>query len=226
MRTDDSGERIAIVLEDLRTTCKLLAMAISRINVDQYLTKQEVDGFIRDAVQISRIARDVGDRKTSVSQNTQLLFRRVMAVEAGMLNIAKIFLKTRINMLDVVGRAFMSKKQASKYRTGLTPSLIPIFQPKNMDEAIFVGYYGMQCKKCNSWRVSQQSDSNAMENLICMDCNRTFKGFTVSHCSGLGSCGMLFFCEEIKYIKQNKKCPGCEREIEQIPPHIDDYCKE
>ena len=226
MPTDDGALRISMALEDLQNTCKILAMAIGRINVDAHLTKGELDGFLRDVIQISRIARDVGDRKTSIPQNTQFLFRKVMLVEAGMLNIAKVFLTTRIKMLDRLGAPYMSKKQSTKYRTGQSTTLLPIFQPKNIDEAIFLGYYGMQCKKCKSWRVTQQTDANAMENLICLGCHNGFKGYTISHCSGQGSCGMLFFCEQIKYIRKNKKCPGCGIEIEQIPPHLDDHCKE
>ena len=226
------NEKLAEALDEMIYACKFLATAArrmedrdgNRVDIGKFI--DDLDGFARDVTQVSKMCKDAADSKTSVPQQTQALFRQVMLTEAGMINIGKAFLKARLSMLDEVGNKFMSKKQAAKYRTGQNPTPLPIFQPKTRDEAIFMGYYGLHCRKCKSWRVTQQTDANAVENLICLDCDRTFEAMTISHCSGQGSCGALFFCELIQYIKKNKKCPECGKEIRRIPQHMDNYCKD
>ena len=226
------NERLADAIDRMASTCKFLSAVARRIEdsdgnrVDISKFADDTDGFIWDLEQISEMCKNAADGKTSVPQQTQIIFRQVLLNEAGMLHIGKAFLKARLSMLDEVGKKFMSKKQAAKYRTGQNPNPLPLFVPKTREEAIFMGYYGLHCRQCMSWRVTTQTDANAVENLVCLDCDRTFEGMTISHCSGQGSCGALFFCEQIQYIKKNKKCPDCGKEIPRIPQHMDNYCKD
>ena len=226
--------RVAKALEELQSTCQSLANTIrglrdpegNYIDIGKHFTKAELDEFLRDSLTVSKVVKDAADNKTLISQNSQVMFRHILNTEVGMINIAKIYLTARIKLLDIVRNSFMSKKQVAKYRTGDIHNPLPILQPKNRDEAIFMGYYGVHCRQCKSWRVKPQTDANAVENLVCLNCNNSFQGLTISHCSGQGSCGALFYCEEIKFIKKNKKCPDCGKSIPRIPQHMDNYCKD
>ncbi len=72
----------------------------------------------------------------------------------------------------------LTPKQATKYRHGEVRELLPIYDPKNRDEAILAGFYGQQCT-CGSWRVKLDKEATDVFKLHCFACLSTFEPVTL-----------------------------------------------
>lgn len=77
-----------------------------------------------------------------------------------------------------VKRITLTPKQTTKYRHGEVRELLPIYDPKNRNEAILAGFYGQQCK-CKSWRVKLDKEATDDFKLHCFACLATFEPVTL-----------------------------------------------
>lgn len=73
----------------------------------------------------------------------------------------------------------LTPKQATKYRHGEVRGLHPLYDPKNRNEAIMDGFYGVQCS-CGSWRVKIDKEGDPTFKLHCFACLATFNPITLS----------------------------------------------
>ncbi len=218
-------------LRDFRKAILILEGGFKNLNVDgkplditTVFGKKELAEFFQDVDHVIKIATNSADAKTTVPTNVHQIFKETLRVESGILNVAKIFLRTQLHMVENMQQQFITKKQSGKFIKGKEPNQLPLFKPKSREEAIFLGWYGLECK-CGSWRVATDVGGTAKANnerLVCMDCNTHFDGYTVTHCSGQGSCGMLFYIEELRDIHASKKCPNpeCKKPIPKLPAHL------
>lgn len=67
----------------------------------------------------------------------------------------------------------MTGKQVRKILTGHARGLHPLYDPKNREEAMKVGFYGMRCGQCSSWRVDLVNAE-----CFCYSCRSTFDPVT------------------------------------------------
>lgn len=87
--------------------------------------------------------------------------------------------------LTQVKKISLTPKQATKYRHGEVMELLPIYDPKNREEAILAGFYGQQCA-CGSWRVKLDKEATDDFKLHCFACLATFEPVTLKLPIGQG----------------------------------------
>jgi len=172
--------------------------------------KKQVEEYFRSVAHLSDIVGNLTDRRTLVPLHAHSIFKACILTETSVLTAGKLFLKIRADILENV-RKFLTQKQASKFHRGLERPQLPIYQPKNRDEAIYMDWYGLQCAKCESWRSREKADDTGT--IICYDCDNEWHGHTVTHCAGANSCGWLFYEEDLKKIKRTGKCPNCKKSL-------------
>ena len=64
----------------------------------------------------------------------------------------------------------LTEKQASKMARLQTNKIDPLFDPRNFMEAKELGFYGLQCEKCGSWRTEKRWNNDASKDeLYCYD---------------------------------------------------------
>lgn len=115
----------------------------------------------------------------------------------------------------------LTPKQAIKIELGLVRKVAELFDPKSRNEALFLGYYGVQCPnpECRSWRVKTELNGPKI-GCHCFACEKNFDARTVSKCK---KCYMPFYDEIIEVMKQNATsiedaaiktiCPQCNEEV-------------
>lgn len=114
--------------------------------------------------------------------------------------------------LGKVKKIHLSRKQAKKICTGRVRNVLPLFDPRNRDEAIAQNFYGLQCKECDSWRVDRKESLGLKDHLYCYACTNEFLGKTVSQCK---YCFYPFYTQVLQIIKNNgSKCPKCKKDVE------------
>ena len=69
----------------------------------------------------------------------------------------------------------LSQKHIKRIVTGRIRNLHPLIDPKNCQESISAGFYGLQCPNCGSWRVDKAPDG-PIDNLYCWACDSNFRG--------------------------------------------------
>ena len=198
-------------VNELRGACDLIISALKSlkddngdpIEINNLLTEKQHTNFIEELKTTAMIVKTTFDGKTKVPQNTHHLFRACVAVEAGLFAACKAYMAQRTLLLNQNSN-FITKKQTNKFRTNEEPDILSIYKPKDRDEAIYQGNYGVQCK-CGSWRVKEKLGNE--KKVQCIDCNVIFKGVTISHCK---YCQTPFYDSVIKKIKNNGKCPECK----------------
>ena len=115
----------------------------------------------------------------------------------------------------------LTPKQAIKIELGLVRKVAELFDPKSRNEALFLGYYGVQCPnpECRSWRVKTELNGPKI-GCHCFSCEKNFDARTVSKCK---KCYLPFYDEIIEVMKQKAvsiedaavktSCPQCEEEV-------------
>ena len=180
------------------------------LDLEDVYKKKDLNAFYDSISHLSDVVSSLTDKRTLVPLHTHHIFRACLLSETSVLNAGRLFLKIRADILEEV-RKFMTQKQASKFQRGLERPQLPIFQPKNRDESIYMGWYGLQCSQCESWRSREKPDSTGT--VTCYDCDNEWPGRTISHCAGAGSCGYLLYTEDLKKVKKNGKCPNCKKSL-------------
>lgn len=192
------------VLQDCAKSIRILTNSLKNMqSLDEIHKKNELNAFFHDLKTMAKLAEKSADAKTVVHPNAHHIFKECMRMENGLLNVTELYFRTNMRVISNIRNA-ISKKQASKYMHGREPNQLPIFRPKYRDEAIFMGWYGLQCPECKSWRVEHTHRPR------CFDCHVEFEGKTVTQCL---KCGMMLYQEDIDQIKKTGRCTGCESEM-------------
>ena len=208
------------VIDRLRFTRELVNLTINKFedceDINTLFDESTIKEWYEQWDAILGIAEDAVNEKTKIPQNTEHLLLYCLATESSLTQGAKIFMKTRVKLMEQVGK-FLTVKQATKFKNGDKPNQLPLFDPDSRDVAIFLKYYGLQCPKCKSWKVRQHSDSRELH---CIDCDNTFTGRTVSKC---WYCQAPLYKEDlIKMIPKENHCPHCDKEV-RLPQELINY---
>ena len=148
-------------VRDLKYLCETVQHTLKNIrddnnnliNLEDVFDKKELDDFFLQSKQIKKIVANTANSKTIIPPNTHGIFRDTLRIESGLLNVAKIFLRCQLHMIENIKKTFLTKKQAGKFTRGTEPNPLPIFIPKSREEAIFMDFFGLACINCSSWRV-------------------------------------------------------------------------
>jgi hypothetical protein len=114
----------------------------------------------------------------------------------------------------------LTSKQAMKFVNGFVPEMIEIHNPKNRDEAINRGMYGIACPNCGEWRVERKMHDDHTLKCLCHSCGIWFEAKNYPICN---SCRLPFYDVyiQIMEIKAKEKdeyhtlteCPRCKTEV-------------
>lgn len=162
------------------------------------------------------ILKGIRDEKTKIPLNTIHALLYSLATEASVSYGAEMFFKTRLDYIAQTRKQLLTPKQAIKFQKGETNIELDIFRPHTRDLAIFHSYYGLQCPKCESWRVKERTDGGHQNNLKCFDCDCVFPGKTVSKCR---YCQIPLFKDELLHIIKTNHCENCNTEI-NLPAEV------
>lgn len=115
----------------------------------------------------------------------------------------------------------LTPKQAMKIELGRIRKVAEIYEPKNRNEALLLGYYGTQCPnpECTSWRIETELNGSKLE-CHCFACENNFDARTAAKCK---KCYLPFYDEILEVMKQNATsiedaaikttCPQCTHEV-------------
>ena len=201
-------------IQDLRECGRIIEQSVkgTAIQLDEWSKD-----LIRDLEQSLKIIRDTMDDKQKIPPNTHTIFKAILAEHVGIYSIAKAYQLTRYEHISQIN-AWLTNKQLKKFENGGEPNILEIFKPKSRDMAVFMGWYGIQCK-CGSWRV--ESLYNDKHEIKCHDCDNVFEGKSATHCK---YCQVPLYNEDIKIILEQSKikkgskqktgnCPSCGTEL-------------
>lgn len=146
------------------------------------------------------------DDKVKVPQSLEYLFVSIVSESGTALNIAATkYMEERLNLIKAQGKKIITLKQTNKFLKNLATSKLEIFHPHDMQQALVDGFIGVQCPKCESWKIRE--DETSRHRVKCQDCEYVFPAVNLPRCQ---SCHMLFYKENIlKIIENNNKCPDC-----------------
>ena len=114
--------------------------------------------------------------------------------------------KKNLKLLDE-----LTPKQAGKICRGNVKNVLALFDPRNRDQAIDCGFYGLQCPKCSSFRLEEKAHPDAGEWLLfCYNCNNWSEGKTITKCR---FCYYPFYDNALKQIEEEEKCPNCQKPV-------------
>ena len=212
---DGQNSEFVNLLEDIRDTTQMIRERCKTISDKKGIPvdfKKELDiknyaELIRDLKTAAKIADNDTNLKTKVPENATWIFKKSMEVTATLVKIGNAFLQTRIKLNDKYNY-FLTTKQAVKFSRGKEPNILPVFTPKNRDEAIFANWYGVKCK-CDSWRV-QAAKTGGANKVECVDCGNKFEAKTLISCP---KCYILLYDRRLTQAKTGT-CPGCKKPID------------
>jgi len=156
-----------------------------------------------------KIAESFYNHKEKIPVNTQHFLLHAIGTYSSNNEAATEYFRLQDKAHKLTG------KQISKYRSGQIKTKLEIFNPQDRLAAILWDYFGVQCKKCESWRVLK---ANTLNNVKCMDCNNIFEAKSIYRCN---YCRFPYFDDEIAHIKKHKSCPRCNQKLpEYLIEHI------
>lgn len=221
-RNDNSSinTKNAEAREILVLTKSICDLAIKKLQespeMDTIWDKKETREFYRQWRTIINNCKYAFDEKTKVPENTEQILLECLATSSGSMSEgAYLFMDTKIKFLKNQGKSMLTSKQGRKFQLGDRASQLPLLKPLTRDEAVFLDYFGVQCK-CNSWRVRLKLGS---KNVECYDCNLIFAAKTVSKCR---YCQIPLYKENLLHIVKTDKCENCNTEI-ILPQELTDY---
>ncbi len=184
--------------------------------LDSVYDKKETREFFRQWRTIINNCKYAFDEKTKVPQNTEQILLECLVTSSGSLSEgAYEFMQTRIKLLHNQKKSILTAKQGKKFQTGDKSSQLPLLKPLTRDTAVFLDYFGVQCK-CKSWRVRFKPDT---PNVECYDCNNQFPAKTVSKCR---YCQIPLYKEDLKHIVDTNRCANCNTE-NKLPEELVEY---
>lgn len=196
----------------IRNTKDFLDVALNKLKYNHFMSLLDEDSKIiislHDWQSHLDTANSYFDHKEKIPPNTQHILLHFIGTMSSNNDVAFEYFKLRAKSQQLTG------KQISKYRSGEIKTKLDIFNPTNRISAILWRYIGVQCEKCNSWRVQKKSQKKDKMIVKCDDCQNIFDMASTARCN---YCAFPFFDDEIAYIKKGSKCPNCK---ETLPEYI------
>jgi len=182
---------------------------------EKFNKKQLKEFYYQQGVMIDNIKNSI-DNKTKIPENTETFLLECLATVTGNTNkCGEIFQQIIVMRMKEQGK-FLTQKQATKFQTGGKQSQLFLLSPTDRDFAIYEGYTGTRCSKCQSFRVRPKSDhTNKWE---CYDCGEILPKQHIPKCS---TCQLPLYQERLKQVAASGKCPECKDAIELPQTLID-----
>ena len=108
----------------------------------------------------------------------------------------------------------LTSKQAMKFVNGFVPELIDLMNPKNRNEALVKGFYGIQCPNCGDWKVERKTNDAQEILCFCYNCDGWLEGKTYPMCN---HCRLPFFEEYLKLMEIKAKETGPHHTVTECP---------
>lgn len=185
------------------------------LEIKEQIPKASYDTIIGELHEVNNIIDDENDDKSKVPQRLHHLFKTILQQQSGMFAVAKSFAYSRLYLLDHV-HAWLTKKQANKFKLGVEPNQLPMYKPRTTDQALFMGFFGQQCNKCKSYRVRETVEEGLNSKLYCIDCENVFDVVIVCHCK---ICQIPWYTEDIAKMTKKGKCVSCKSDV-RIPEEL------
>lgn len=155
------------------------------------------------------IAEKIYNRKEKVPQNLQHILLYLLVTEGSVNDAAKAFLLKRMELLE------FTSKQAGKLQDGTVPDLLPILKPTSRDIAMFLGYYGIQCKYCGSWEVKDQPGCGTETKVECWNCDGE-SWIPIKSILKCSYCKLPVYEEDLQRLLKGGKCKHCKKDRNEL----------
>ena len=192
----------------IKNTKNFLDIALNKLKCNSFMSLLGEDSKVLLALHDWQAQLDIAesyfDHKEKIPVNTQHILLHCIGTISSNNDAAEEYFRLREKAHRLTG------KQLSKYRSGAIKIKLAIFNPKDRITAILWTYFGVQCKKCKSWRVLELSQMSDTTKVKCLDCENIFNTASTSKCN---YCSFPFFEEEIEFLKKGNKCPNCKEEL-------------
>lgn len=201
-----------LVLSEIINLCQEIKKKIATHDniLFELFDKKTRTNFYKETETIVKNLDSAYDDKVKVPASLEYLFVSIVGESTTALNIgATQFMQERLNYIQEQGKKIITLKQTNKFLKNLSTSKLELFHPHDLQQALFDGFIGVQCPKCDSWKV-REYESNK-HRLQCQDCEELFPAINLPRCP---NCYMLFYRENIlKIIESNNRCPDCQSPI-------------
>ena len=177
-----------------------------------------IEEYVRDVEAIAKSVAETANMRTNTPPSSHAVVKEIMQSEIGMLRLGRAVMAIRMGIIEDMHQ-FISASQRIKFAKGMESNQLPMYTPKERDSAIFLGFWGVPCKKCKSYRVIQDPKATRYESVVCVDCDYKWSQYTVLQCAGFNGCGLVYYSDVIAKIKSTKRCPGCQKPV-KLPPHL------
>ena len=196
------------VLNNLRD---FYGRAIQKLKCNHFMSLLDDDSKVILSLHDLQVHVDIAEsffnHKEKIPENTQHILLHCIGTISSNNDVAAKYFELRDKAHKLTG------KQISKYRSGEIKTTLAIFNPTDFVTALLWKYYGVQCKKCESWRVLEVKTGVVK----CGDCQNIFKVSSTARCN---FCQFPFFEDELKFIREGGKCPNCK---EELPEYLLNY---
>jgi len=172
--------------------------------------KPQRDNFYKELTTVMINIDHTYNEKLKVPENTEHLFVNIFCHTNILLSEGGTkFATQKLKMLATQRKNLITLKQINKFTNNESSSTLQLFHSHTLDQALFDGFTGAQCEKCNSWKTREET--NNKHKIYCEDCRHIMTGKTIPRCN---NCKLLFHKETIKKIIENhNKCPQCHENI-------------
>jgi hypothetical protein len=199
-------------LKVIKNTKKFLAIAENKLKNNHFMSllneeDDKVTIALHDWQAQLNLAESFFNHKEKIPVNTQHILLHAIGTMSSNNSAAEEYFRLREKAHTLTG------KQLSKYRSGLIKTSLAIFNPKDRITAILWKYFGSQCMKCKSWKVTELSQTPTTTMVKCLECKNEFEVDSISKCN---FCGFPFFDEDIAYVKKNHTCPNCKVDLPEF----------
>ncbi|MDI1496212.1 MAG: hypothetical protein K8823_1520 [Cenarchaeum symbiont of Oopsacas minuta] len=186
------------------------------------LQTEKYQHTLRELSNLITAFENAANKKTKVSKQDQNMFINCLFLRDTIKNSLILYYEKKIELIKNVTGNVMTKETARHYLDGFGDEIPPLMHPSNRDEAIFCGYWGVQCKRCKSWRVLENPEPVLNGRQVrCLECERAkmpslFAAPTLTRCP---ECGFILYSKELRYVIKHKKCGACGIGL-HLPPEL------
>ena len=205
----------AVLNENIRL-CKDIRAKITHSRQQSFselMGRREYEKCIREMRAMIKIVDDVLSDKEKVPRNTEHLMHAIAAVTNSPLKFATMYLTARVKNTELL-RKYVTTKHIRNIRR--RRCRLKAFQPWSRDSAIYADYYGIPCKKCGSWCVTQHATTAGQ--LACAECGHVQKERGYPRCR---SCQMPVYDDAVRKMIRTKRkvCGACGADMD-IPDSL------
>ena len=204
------------VLNDNIRLCKDIRAKITHSRQQSFselMGRREYEKCIREMRAMIKIVDDVLSDKEKIPRNTEHLMHAIVAVTNSPLKFATMYLTARVKNTELL-RKYVTTKHIRNVRR--RRCRLKAFQPWSRDSAIYADYYGIPCKKCGSWCVTQHPTTAGQ--LACAECGHVQKERGYPRCR---SCQMPVYDDAARRMIKTKRkvCDACGADMD-IPDSL------